>query len=180
MCASPQIANPQIFIINLHIANPRISTNTSKLKTVLKVIFQNNFFLFCTVKLEHYLLYFCKEKMYVYANLRRFWFRENLGFANRKSTNKKSATHKMKVGPANSKSVKYNICGRSVNLTNNESLASLSLNIISFCAFLATVGRYSRFSNTDSCLLCHKAEYTCSYWRFLHRNGKDTQVKKYD
>jgi hypothetical protein len=54
MCASPQIANPQIFMIFLQIANLQISTKYCT--TVLKVVFLNDFCV-CTFELEHYMLY---------------------------------------------------------------------------------------------------------------------------
>jgi hypothetical protein len=54
-CASPQIANPQIFMINPQFTNPQISTkySTTCLRKVLKVVF---IFLY-KFKLQHYTVY---------------------------------------------------------------------------------------------------------------------------
>jgi hypothetical protein len=47
MCACPQIANPQIFMTNLQIADQQTSPNTAQLclKTVLKVVRRKSMFL---------------------------------------------------------------------------------------------------------------------------------------
>jgi hypothetical protein len=67
---SPQIANPQIFLISPQIANLQINTvqNTAQLclETVLKVVFLHEF-----LKLELYIVN-SNEKKYVFEDLRKF------------------------------------------------------------------------------------------------------------
>jgi hypothetical protein len=96
--ASPQIENPLIFMIIRKSKICKFPHNTAELciKVVLKFVFGNVFMQ--KFELEHS-CYICKEKKYL--DLRNF----------------RSGNHK-KNGPANSKSAKCHICGRSANLTS--------------------------------------------------------------
>ncbi len=99
-CASPKIANPQIFMINPQIANLQILC----LMTVLKADFKNIFFfffIFCVKLTSSILGYFCKEKSYVFCEHVEVLSPE---FANHK-----------KIGFENRKSAKCHICGKPQN-----------------------------------------------------------------
>ncbi len=95
MCQSAQIANPQIFITNLQIANLQIST-----KYVLQflqnmystTLFQNSFH-YVNIYSEHYFFWTCGSF--------------------------KPANHK-KIGSIRCKSAKCHICGRSANFSYNK------------------------------------------------------------
>jgi hypothetical protein len=70
-CGSPQIENPQFFMIYSQSEILKFLQNSAQLclKTVLKVAFLKRF-LFCTLKESIICYVICKEKMYVFADLR--------------------------------------------------------------------------------------------------------------
>jgi len=64
--ASPQIANPQIFMINTQIANPQIFTKYCSLKIFLKVVFLNIFYVQILIR-ALYSIFARRKRMYLRA-----------------------------------------------------------------------------------------------------------------
>jgi hypothetical protein len=101
MCASPQIANPQIFMTNLQIADPQTSTK------------------YCT-NLSQNSPKSCMENKYVFSDLSKFEIPKKawaVKSSKRKSTNYESTNHK-KIAFVYRSTAKCHICGCSAKLSN--------------------------------------------------------------